>query len=130
MSAPIIWTGLAVFSLVFIYLAIIRPAQLAQVHVSLDEDKITKVVGHKRSSMNVTDISEVRYHYSAVAGSFSVWELIDEDGESFEIVRNAKGIDDVLPFFESTLPGFSARSFERQFELGDVEDTIDVWRRR
>lgn len=83
----------------------------------------------RSQSLQIRDIEAIHYHYHAVVGFVSVWEFIDDRGNSLTIDGNALGIKQVLLTLETRLPGFSMTEFNRQFESGDVEDSLDVWRR-
>jgi len=81
----------------------------------------------KSASINIDNLSIIKYHYHAVVGFISVWEFIDDQGKSLEINGRAIGLNKVLSQLDNTLSGFSMTRFKQQFESGDVEDTLDVW---
>lgn len=77
----------------------------------------------------ISEIQQVRYHYHAVVGFIAVWECIDQHGTVLTIDAKAFGMSRVLQTLETKLPEFSLDKFHRQFEAGDVEDTLEVWNR-
>lgn len=97
--------------------------------VQFVEGSIVRTERGRRESVALADIERVRFHYSAVAGFIGSWEFFSKDGSSLNVSGEAKGIEQVLPNLEKSLPGFSMAEFRKQFEAADVEDTIEVWRR-
>ncbi|MGD8912338.1 MAG: hypothetical protein PVJ68_06295 [Candidatus Thiodiazotropha sp.] len=125
MSDTTIWISLAVNVLAFI----------AWIVWEQQPEKVTFVNGllvkkykGRSESIVISDLVEIKYHYHAVVGFISTWEFNGKDGGSLRVDGEAKGISEVLSQLEKILPTFSLSSFETQFDAGDVEDTIDVWR--
>ena len=78
--------------------------------------------------MRLTEILTIQFHYHAVVGFECVWEFTDKSGR--KLLAGGNGIDNrMLSNLERKLAGFSKDEFYRQFKEGDVEDTLDVWRR-
>ena len=78
--------------------------------------------------IQISEISEIKYHYHAVVGFVAVWEFIGRNSKTLLVGGEAKGIDAVLGNLEKVLPGFSLAEFNRKFDEGDVEDVIHVWK--
>jgi len=95
--------------------------------VFLRDGTLVKKHKGKVEEIRVSDISGIKYHYQAVVGFVAVWEFIGRGSKSVSVGSEAKGIDAVLGSLEKSLPGFSLAEFRRQFDEGDVEDSIDVW---
>ncbi|QDH68912.1 hypothetical protein [Marilutibacter alkalisoli] len=96
--------------------------------VRLRGDRIVVRRGLRLESIAVADIRAIRFHYHAVVGFVSVWELVSRHGCSLMIEGRAWGARSVLGALEVRLPGFSLQELDRQFEQGDVEDTLELWR--
>lgn len=96
--------------------------------VFLLDGKIVKK--HKRSTeqLQLSHLSEIKFHYHAVVGFIGIWEFIDKAGASLKVDTNAKGIKELIASLDKELPGFSSKEFDRKFREGDVEDSIDVWK--
>lgn len=95
--------------------------------VFLRDGALVKKSRGKVEQIPVADISRIKYHYHAVVGFVAVWEFVGRGRRSVLVSGEAKGIDAVLASLEGSLPGFSLAEFRRQFDEGDVEDSLDVW---
>lgn len=80
--------------------------------------------------MALADMVEINYHYHAVVGFLASWEFVSRSGASLCVAGNAWGMKAALHALEQSLPGFSIAEFERKLQAGDVEDTLEVWRRQ
>lgn len=96
--------------------------------VRLVDDDIVKTERGRRESMTLTELERILFHYHAVVGFISAWEFVSKDGRSLHVDGAARGIGQLIAGLEQRLPGFSKAEIDRLFELGDVEDSIEVWR--
>lgn len=88
---------------------------------------LTKKYLFKKESIDINELVKIKYHYDAVVGFTSVWEFIDSKGKSLNIDGKARGLTNTLTHLESVLTDFSMTDFKKQFEAGDVVDTLDIW---
>lgn len=96
--------------------------------VVCDSRIITKKYKGKHESIKISDLAEIKYHYHAAVGFLSTWEFIDRNGSLLRIDGKSEGITEVLSDLERILPNFTLGNFKEQFDTGDVEDIIDVWK--
>ena len=82
---------------------------------------------HRTCSIN--DISSIYYHYDAAVGAYEAsWEFKLLSGGIMSFSYLNLGVGALLRHFEALLPGFSRKRFKKQFEEGDVVDSLCVWR--
>jgi hypothetical protein len=103
--------------------------QLLIERVSCVDGEILKWQAWRKDSMSLEELEQINYHYHAVVGFVSCWEFVSRSGRSLSVDGHARGLKVTLQSLESQLPGFSMAEFQRQFAAGDVEDTLEVWRR-
>lgn len=123
-----IWICLAI-AIVIVVIWVKRYEKSLKESVQINDQYIRHKKGKNISHLRMEDIIGIQYHYSAVTGYIGTWEFKTNDGGSLFIDKDAEGVDRVLVQLENELPYFSLKQFKVQFEAGDVEDTIDVWRR-
>ena len=75
----------------------------------------------------LTELAQIKYHYHAVVGFTAVWEFISVSGRSFTVATYSNTMPKALAELEGRLRNFSVEDFNRKFQEGDVEDTLDVW---
>ena len=97
--------------------------------VAYVEGSILKMARGKKESIALSELSAIKFNYHSVVGFIGIWEFIGAGGQVVYVSSEAKGINEALRQIENALPGFSLDEFERKFRAGDVEDTLDVWRR-
>lgn len=76
----------------------------------------------------LSELKEINYHYHAAVGFLSNWEFVDKEGRCLDVDGKAIGMSKVLSILDSSLSGFSLSDFKKQFEDGDIEDVLNVWR--
>ncbi|MBQ4880618.1 hypothetical protein J8M21_25805, partial [Pseudoalteromonas luteoviolacea] len=74
--------------------------------------------------IKVSKLCRIEYSYHAVIGFIGIWSFIDIDGNNIEVYSQAIGIKPALLSLEKVLHGLCLDDFERQFEDGDVVDTL------
>ena len=97
--------------------------------VSCVNGRIIKKARGKTESVALSELSAIKFSYHAVVGFVGVWEFIDADSRVVCVSTESWGVKEMLRQIENSLPGFSLLEFERMFQAGDVEDTLDVWQR-
>jgi hypothetical protein len=117
-------------------LAVVFAALLGWVIWRLQPDKVSYVngvvhvkAGGKKESVALSEVSAIKFSYHAVVGFIGVWEFTTNSGRVVCVSSEARGIKETMPQIEKALSGFSLEEFERKFQAGDVEDTLDVWQR-
>ena len=78
-------------------------------------------------SMRLDELLKIEYAYHAVVGFAAVWIFTARDGREIEVSPQRPGLSRLLAELETQLPGFSRAHWRREFEAGDVEDTLLVW---
>lgn len=102
-------------------LYLVWPARIVFVN-----DSVVKRHRWKYEKIDLADLSQIKFHYYAVSGFACEWEFIAASGKSFSIKAN--GIDKrLLLKLEQHLPNFSAEHFYKEFNDGDVKDSLEVW---
>ena len=81
----------------------------------------------RKESMRLADLESVHFHYQAVVGFAGAWEFIDTSGRSLS-VGGYTFRRKLIRQLAQHLPGVSESEFERLFNEGDVEDSLEVWR--
>jgi hypothetical protein len=97
--------------------------------VSYVNGVVLKKTKGKKESVALSELLAIKFSYHAVVGFIGVWEFIGSNGRVVCVSSEAKGVKETLRQIESALPGFSLQDFERKFQAGSVEDTLDVWQR-
>ena len=82
--------------------------------------------------MDISDIAAVCSLVVALAlAAWAAWQVLTERVRCSEreiVKRHGWRKESMaLAALERNLPGFSIAEFQRRFEMGDVEDTIEVW---
>ena len=75
----------------------------------------------------VAELASIRFHYHAVVGFVCVWEFVAASGHIISLYRNSMD-KKLIALLEKNVPNFSASKFYADFEQGDVEDTLEVWK--
>lgn len=83
----------------------------------------------RRQSIPLASLQKVEYAYHAVVGFVAVWCFTGESGEEIVVGEHCPGLRRLLKTLEQKLPPFSLAEWQRQFDEGDVEDTLVVWER-
>lgn len=96
--------------------------------VRCSKRELVKSHGCRKESMPLAEIAQIDFHYHAVVGFVSAWEFVSHSGAKLLVDGDARGIAAALQALEKNLAGFSMAQFKQQFEEGDVEDSIEVWR--
>ncbi len=81
----------------------------------------------QRRSMRLDELQKIEYAYHAVVGFVAVWIFTARDGREIVVSPQRPGLSRLLAELESQLPGFSREHWRREFEAGDVEDTLVIW---
>lgn len=97
--------------------------------VRLKDEAIVHRTWTGRSTIPLSELREVLYHYHAAVGYVFFWEFIGANGQTIEVGLYTLGRSRLLRNLERSLPGFSLQRFRRLFEEGDVVDTLTVWKR-
>jgi len=85
----------------------------------------------KKESIKLSELSEINYHYQAAVGLFvSVWELKDIYGKEIIFSWPTLGKTALLEELENQLEGFSLKNFQKLFDEGDVDDTLELWKKK
>jgi hypothetical protein len=94
--------------------------------LTIEDGRIIKRRWWKVETIELADLAEIKFHYHAVVGFVCVWEFVTKSGVSLD--HGAVHIDrGLLTSLERAIPGFAQADFDRRFEEGDVEDTVEVW---
>jgi hypothetical protein len=80
-----------------------------------------------RKILHIETLTIIKYHYHAVVGFESVWEILDKDGNLICLDVLTFGKNGFFRKLESSLNGFSFEEFNKKFEDGGAVDTIEVW---
>ena len=78
-------------------------------------------------TMPLANLASVQFHYQAVIYFACVWEFTDTSGRTLS-VGGFTFRRRLIRQLALHLPGFSEREFDRLFDDGDVEDSLEVWR--
>jgi hypothetical protein len=81
----------------------------------------------QRQSIRLDELQKIEYAYHAVVGFVAVWIFTARDGREIVVAPQRPGLSRLLSELETQLPGFSLAHWRREFEAGDVEDTLLVW---
>lgn len=81
----------------------------------------------QRQSIRLDELQKIEYAYHAVVGFVAVWIFTTRDGREIVVSAQRPGLPRLLADLEAALPGFSREHWRREFEAGDVEDTLLVW---
>jgi hypothetical protein len=81
----------------------------------------------QRQSIRRDELQTIEYAYHAVIGFSAVWIFTARDGRKIVVSPQRPGLPRLLLDLEMQLPGFSCAHWLREFEAGDVEDTLLVW---
>ncbi|GAB1263491.1 hypothetical protein [Aurantivibrio infirmus] len=98
--------------------------------VYLKEGFIQKKYRGKSEGIKLSELKEILYSYHAVVGFIGVWEFYDINGKELTVDSQALGVKSLLSALEQQLNNFSLKTFQQEFEAGDVEDTIHVWKNK
>ena len=80
-----------------------------------------------RTSIRLGELRTIEYAYHAVVGFSAAWIFTARDGREIVVSPQRPGLPRLLADLEVQLPGFSREKWRREFEAGDVEDTLLVW---
>lgn len=90
------------------------------------KQNITKKAWFKPESFPLADLSEIHFHYHAVVGFECQWEFISVQGQNLTL--NSMGLSRrFVHDIEHYVPRFSAADFYKEFDQGDIEDSLVVW---
>lgn len=98
--------------------------------VQMRNDRIIHRTPFRRDEIPLADLKVIYYHYSAAVGIMDFqWEFCSNDGRKIKADIFTFGRSRLLRHLEGNLPGFSMLRFKLLFEDGDVDDTLEVWKR-
>jgi len=80
----------------------------------------------KSESYPLADLSEIHFHYHAAIGFECQWEFIFAQGQSLTLNSLLISRKFVLAM-ERHIPRFSAAEFYKEFEQGDIVDSLLIW---
>lgn len=82
----------------------------------------------RRRQIDLSDLETVTFHYHAVVGFIGVWEFTSRSGLTISAGTHRISRR-FLAQLEKHLPPFRAADFDAAFKEGDVEDSLEVWRK-
>lgn len=96
--------------------------------VVVDGKIVRRHIWRTTAEIALAELAQINFHYQAVVGFIGVWEFVSQSGQSFTVETYSNRVPKGLVVLEKLLPNFSASVFDQQFQEGDIEDTLEVWR--
>ena len=90
------------------------------------KQSIIKKAWFKSESFLLADLAEIYFHYHAAVGFECQWEFISVQGQNLTL--NSMHLSRrFVHAMEHYVPRFSAAEFYKEFDQGDIEDSLVVW---